>query len=59
MLFPDRHVLLKDTFGLGQMRVYDSLLLWRQAMAQRYWFLLFISWEMKLPCIFVNKKLTY
>lgn len=36
MLFQERHVLLKDTVGLGQMGKYDSLPVWRDAMAQRH-----------------------
>ena len=36
MLFPKRHVFPKDAIGLGQMGEHDSLLVWRQAMAQRH-----------------------
>jgi len=39
--------------GLGQMGQYDSLLVWRQAMAQRHdFYYLFLLWEAKLCYIF-------
>lgn len=59
VLFPGRHVFLKDIVGLGQMGQYDSLFVWRQAMAQRHdFYYLFLLWGIKPPHIFASKKFT-